>query len=161
MFTSILCPIDGSDTSLYALDMAADLAAEQGAQLTVCTVVNPSKASAMAFGDPAMSAACFDALDDEASAMVADALKAISQTKAQGVRLDGNTVDCIVHYATEQKCDLIVMGSHGRSGIQRALIGSVAEGVLRNANIPVLVVRHRHARAGNAAAPEAATPAKV
>lgn len=147
MFKNILCPIDGSDTSLQALDVAARLAAEQKAELTICTVVDPAKASAMAFGDPAMSAACFDALDGEAKAMVADAAARVKDiVAAQVATVSGAPVQSIVDYLVSHPYDLIVMGSHGRSGISRAFIGSVAEGVLRHANVPVLVIRqHVHA----------------
>ena len=142
MFKSILCPIDGSETSAEALDIAARLAAEQGASLTVCTVVNPSKASAMAFGDPAMSAACFNALDDEARAMVTETVEQVKNViPAESVCLNGETVPSIVNCAERQHADLIVMGSHGRTGISRAVIGSVAEGVVRYATVPVLIVR--------------------
>ncbi|HZT11891.1 MAG TPA: universal stress protein, partial [Candidatus Baltobacteraceae bacterium] len=121
MFKSILCPVDGSETAAEALEIASRLAAEQGARLTVCTVVNPAKASAMAFGDPAMSAACFSALDDEARAMVVETVEKIKNlVPAQSVCLSGETVPSIVHCAEEQHADLIVMGSHGRTGISRA-----------------------------------------
>jgi len=142
VFKHILCPIDGSDTSLGALQAAAKLAAEQNARLTICTVVSPSKAAALAFGDPAMSALCFGALEDEGKKLVDDAAQLVKDvTPAQTAALDGETVECIVTYARDNHCDLIVMGSHGRSGIHRALIGSVAEGVVRHAHAPVLVIR--------------------
>lgn len=122
--------------------MAANLAGEQHADLTICTVVDPSKAAAMAFGDPAMSAACYDALDSEARAMVEQsASKFEPALKPKCVTIDGQPVDAITSYAVRNACDLIVMGSHGRSGLSRALLGSVAEGVLRHANIPVMIIR--------------------
>lgn len=142
MFKHILCPIDGSDRSLQALEMAATFAAEQGADLTICTIVDPSKAAAMAFGDPAMSNACFDALEDEAKAMVAEAAERVQKAVvAHTAVICGRPVESIVQYAGENGCDLIVVGSHGRSGIQRALLGSVAEGVIRHASVPVLIDR--------------------
>jgi nucleotide-binding universal stress UspA family protein len=142
MFTHILCPIDGSECSLEALDIAARLASEQSAKLTICTVVDPSKAAAMAFGDPPMTAACFDALDEEGKLLVADAAARVKQsTTAQAVCLDGQPVESIVEYTVANACDLIVMGSHGRSGIRRALLGSVAEGVLHKTDVPVMVIR--------------------
>lgn len=152
MFKHILCPIDGSETSLQALDVAAKLAAEQNAQLTVCTVVDPAKAAAMAFGDAPMTAACFDALDEEAHCTVADAATRVKESVAADVAtLEGQAVLCITDYAAANACDLIVMGSHGRGGIQRALIGSVADGVLRHAHVPVMVIRHEKAAAHTAA----------
>ncbi len=142
MFKHILCPIDGSQFSLQALDFAARFAGEQGAQLTICTVTNPAKAAAMAFGDPPMSAACLDALDDESKALVADAAARLKNVvNAVSIALDGQPVQTIAEYATEMCADLIVMGSHGRTGLKRAVLGSVAEGVLRKAKVPVMIAR--------------------
>lgn len=143
MFQHILCPIDGSDASTEALDLAARFAADQKARLTICMVVDPAKAAAMAYGDPGMSAACFDALDDEAKCVLDEAVARVKNiAPADGMVLDGPTTSSIVEFCTTNLCDLIVMGSHGRGGIQRAILGSVAEGVLRHSNVPVLIVRH-------------------
>ncbi len=159
MFKHILCPIDGSLGSLEALDVAAKLAAEQHAALTICMVVDPSQAAAMAFGDPGMSGACLDALDEEAAQIVHDAaLRVAATSSASTATVTGQPVTSIVDYANSNACDLIVMGSHGRGGIQRALIGSIAEGVLRHASIPVMVIRwsERHEKAGPEKEPAAA-----
>ncbi|HEY9179142.1 MAG TPA: universal stress protein [Candidatus Baltobacteraceae bacterium] len=142
MFKHILCPIDGSQGSLQALDIAATLAAEQHATLTICTVVDAGQAAAMAFGDPGMSAACYNALEDEHKQALAGAAARIAHIASAGTRaLNGPTVPAIVEYAKRNSADLIVTGSHGRSGISRALLGSVAEGILRHAPAPVMVVR--------------------
>lgn len=142
MFKHVLCPIDGSEPSLEALDMAAKLAAEQQAQLTIFAAVDVSRASAMAFGDPMMTAACLDALDSEAQIMLSDAAARVQSTIVAQTAAERNLpVDAILQYASEHGCDIIVMGSHGRTGIQRALIGSVAEGVVRHAPVPVLIDR--------------------
>jgi|SRR5579872_1124291 len=142
MFKHILCPVDGSECSVEALTLAAKLATEQRAQLTICTVVDPAKAASMAFGDPPMTAACLTALDEEATQLVKDATARVHDVDVvEGVSLDGQTVDSIVTYASAHTCDLIVMGSHGRAGLSRALLGSVAEGVVRRAHVPVLIVR--------------------
>ena len=160
MFSHILCPIDGSAASLQALDMAAELATEQKAQLTICIVADVVQASAMAFGDPAMSAACLDALDDEARGIISDAAERVRETiAAKCVTLDGQPVSSIVGFAAANGIDLVVMGSHGRSGIQRVLLGSVAEGVLRQACCPVLVSRWT-GRTSEAHVKEANAPAQ-
>jgi nucleotide-binding universal stress UspA family protein len=143
MFKHILVPIDGSDCSLQALDTGAQFAREQQARLTVCTVVDPAKAAAMAFGEASMAAACLDALDEEGKALVQDAARRIEGVWPADVAvLDGTPVDTIVDYARQHAVDLIVIGSHGRSGLQRLFLGSVAEGVVRAAAKPVMVVRH-------------------
>lgn len=141
MFTNILCPIDGSRASVQALNVAAELAREQQASLTICNVVDPSRAAAMAFGQPTMTTACYDALEDESKALLSDTASRCTAVPAKTALLNGPTIAAIVEYAGANACDLIVMGSHGRSGIQRALLGSVAEGVLRHAEVPVMVIR--------------------
>lgn len=142
MFKHILAPIDGSDCSLHALELAARFAAEQQALLSVCTVVDPAKAAAMAFGEASMAAACLDALDDEGKALLQDAAERVQAIWPAEIRvLDGAPVDTIAEYALESGADLIIIGSHGRSGLQRFFLGSVAEGVIRNAHAPVMVVR--------------------
>lgn len=143
MFKHILVPIDGSDCSLQALEVAAKFAREQQARLTICTVVDPAKASAMAFGEASMAAACLDALDEEGKALVQDAAGRVQVIWPSDVEvLDGAPVDSIVDYARQGQVDLVIIGSHGRSGLQRLFLGSVAEGVIRNAAMPVMVVRH-------------------
>lgn len=142
MFKHILVPIDGSDCSYHALETAATFAREQQARLSICTVVDPAKAAAMAFGEASMAAACLDALDDEGKALVRDAAGRVQALWPADVEvLDGMPVDAIVDYARENGVDLIVIGSHGRTGLPRLFLGSVAEGVIRNSYAPVLVVR--------------------
>jgi nucleotide-binding universal stress UspA family protein len=142
MFKHILVPIDGSDCSLQALEVAAKFAGEQQARLTICTVVDPAKAAAMAFGEAAMAAACLDALDEEGRMLVRDAATRVQSVySAETAVLDGAPVDSIVEYARQCHADLLVIGSHGRSGLHRLFLGSVAEGVVRNVSVPVLVVR--------------------
>ena len=141
MFSHILCPVDGSQPSMQALDVAAKLAAEQHATLTICNVADPAKASAMAFGDPGMSAACFEALEAEAKTTVSEAAQRVRGTTAARTQtLDGPASGSILDCAVANACDLIVIGSHGRTGISRAIMGSVAEGVLRHSTVPVMVV---------------------
>jgi nucleotide-binding universal stress UspA family protein len=163
MFTHLLCPIDGSAPSVEALDMAAKLAKEQGARLTICTVIDPAKAASMAFGDPPMTAQCLNALDEEGHVLVKDAAARVRDTiTADVLTIDGQSVESIVEFAGKLGCDLIVMGSHGRTGFRRVFIGSVAEGVVCHATIPVLIVRSSalavNASAATATASTASTP---
>lgn len=142
MFKHILVPIDGSDCSLGALDVAAQFARDQQARLSICTVVDPAKAAAMAFGEAAMAAACLDALDEEGKALLEGAAAQVRDLWPADVQLlEGPTVESIIDYAKMNATDLLVIGSHGRTGLPRLFLGSVAEGVLRHAAIPVMVVR--------------------
>lgn len=162
MFKQILVPIDGSDCSLHALEVAAAFAKEQQARLNVCTVVDPAKAAAMAFGEASMAAACLDALDDEGKALVGEAAARVRPIwPAEVTVLDGAPVDSIVQYAQESGADLIVIGSHGRSGLPRLFLGSVAEGVIRNATAPVMVVRAVPVAAAEAPAKERTAKATI
>ena len=142
MFSHVLCPVDGSDASLLALHVAARLAAEQKARLTVCSVADPVKASVMAFGDPRGTAICLETLDSEANATAQQAAKLVGDILSPAVvALEGQAADAILEYAKQSDCDLIVMGSHGRSGIPRAILGSIAEQVLRHSTVPVMIIR--------------------
>lgn len=141
MFKHILCPVDGSNTSLQALELAARLAEEQHARLTICMAVDAAKAAAMAFGDPGMTGAAYNALYDEARASLASISALVTPVAPDQMLVEGAPVEAIVECASKRGCDLIIIGSHGRSGIKRALLGSVAEGVVRTAAVPVMVVR--------------------
>lgn len=153
MFKHILVPTDGSECSFQALEVAAQFASEQRARLTVFTVVDPARAAAMTFGEASMAAACLDALDAEGEALVRDAASRISVTwPAEVAVLEGTPVQTIVDYVRESGADLVIIGSHGRSGLQRLLLGSVAEGVIRSAGVPVLVAHATAAGRAKAAA---------
>ena len=122
-------------------------------------MVDPAKAAAMAFGEAAMTSAALDALDEEGKTLVHDAAQRVLPIwPANTAILDGAPVESIVEHAKASGADLIVIGSHGRSGLPRLLLGSVAEGVIRNAASPVLVVRQA-AVAANAAHSAAKAPA--
>lgn len=139
----ILCPFDFSEVSSHALEQATVLAQQSGARLTVLNVflsVMPPT------GDDAIDEATsqviepseFQSLQDRARAAARHALKA-------GVAVDivvmgGAPVATILERAATLGVDLIVMGTHGASGVQHLLLGSVTEKVLRKATCPVLTV---------------------
>jgi nucleotide-binding universal stress UspA family protein len=153
-FTRILVPTDFSGYSDAALDYAKSLADSLGASLHLLHV----------FEDPsttpgALAGGGYFALpDDLREAMIADAQKQIA-SRLSGVAprtatsavLMGAAAQTIVDYAVAQHIDLIVMGTHGRTGLLHLLIGSVAERVVRTASCPVLTV---HAAAAAAPQPQ-------
>jgi nucleotide-binding universal stress UspA family protein len=148
MFKHLLVPIDGSECSLRALDVAAAFACDQQARVTICTVTDPFKAAAMSFGEASMAAACLDALDEEANLRLKSARERVSAScTPETALLEGPAVGAILEFAGTCGADVIVMGSHGRTGLQRIVLGSVAEGVLRGAPVPVLIVRQASAAA--------------
>ncbi|MGZ3496316.1 MAG: universal stress protein [Vulcanimicrobiaceae bacterium] len=141
MFKRILVAVDGSKSAQTALEAAASLARESGAQLTICHVVDGGKASAMSFGEPLLAGACYDALEQEGRGILKDALD-FARTIAPAVNAHlahGAPIEEICS-ATLPDTDLIVMGTNGRGGLNKLIIGSVAEGVIRRANVPVLVI---------------------
>jgi nucleotide-binding universal stress UspA family protein len=137
----ILVPHDFSDTADRALDYAAGLAARLGASITV---VHAYEIPVYGFPEgPVVTAEMAVQIEGAARAAM-DALA--KRSKPAGVELSfvlrqGAAWSEIQAVAKEIKADLVVIGSHGRRGLSRALLGSVAEKVVRTAPCPVLTVR--------------------
>ena len=141
LYERILVPTDGSDGVERAIRHAVDLAVDHGATVHALYVVN----SASYAGMPMESS--WEGIDEM---LRSDAEDAVSMVEAVGddyevpvetAILDGSPSKEIVRYAETEDCDLIVMGTHGRGGIDRLLLGSVAEKVVRSSSVPVLTVR--------------------
>ena len=144
MFKKIVAALDGSDCSDRAFDIALRLAAGDGAELDVISVVDPIVMAGSAPPSPAMDVLLGDMERDARHLVEQAAVKA----KAAGLRAGcevrlGVPFDEIVRYAKRGGADAIVMGTHGRSGIAHFFMGSVAESVLREAPCPVIVVREK------------------
>ncbi|WP_276273005.1 universal stress protein [Haloarcula litorea] len=147
MYDTILIPTDGSDTANAAVDHAVDLAKQYGATLHALYVVD---IDAVNFGlgteqvDRIRQGNFGEMTEleekaDAATAAVAEAAAEQGIDVVEEVRV-GTPHDVIAGYADAEGVDLVVMGSHGRSGVRRALLGSVTERVLRSTHVPVLVV---------------------
>lgn len=137
----ILVPIDGSACSLEALDVAIGFAAELGSEVIVCHVVDLAKAATMSGGEAQLVAGCLEELQAEGMALVADAENRVAgRVPVSGQTAEGAPVAEIERLAAEIEPTFIVIGSHGRTGLNRLLIGSVAEGVVRSAPAPVMVI---------------------
>jgi len=138
----IVCPTDFSASSSRAFEHALALAAWYRAAVTVLHVVPEPLAAAAALSYPYGSAVLEGSLGEAAEAdlasLVGPAQRAGLNAAAE-VR-DGQPAAEIVRMGQELRADLIVMGTHGRAGFQRFLLGSVAETVLRRATCPVLTV---------------------
>jgi nucleotide-binding universal stress UspA family protein len=148
MFNRILVALDGSNTASRAFDAALTLAAERDAELLPLYVIDMPVIAYDAPGfDPCVMR---DAFIEEGKRIVADAQ---SRLTAGGIRGTPRTVEAsipgedvakrIVGEALEWRADLIVMGTHGRRGFRRLVLGSVAERVLRSARCPVLMIPAR------------------
>jgi nucleotide-binding universal stress UspA family protein len=143
MFKKILCPVDFSEGSRSALRTAAQLAAQHGGELVLVHVWTPP-IIAMAGEAPLPG----DALQKMYEDAERDLAAAASTAGALGVKtvgthvLEGAAWPMIVETARNDRAiDLVVMGTHGRTGLSHVLLGSVAEQVVRHARCAVLIVR--------------------
>jgi nucleotide-binding universal stress UspA family protein len=137
--TRILCPVDLSDISARALSYAVTLAAQHQARVYVLEVVQTMLPPAA--GGPQLFAMPAHLERVERHDLAAFVQPAAAVGVLADVRLrEGDTVRQILHEAESIDADLIVLGTHGRSGFERLTLGSVAEKVLRRAARPVLAV---------------------
>ena len=144
MYKLILVPVDGSQTSMAAVDHAVALAQALGARIHLVSVVDMVPYVGMgaeyALGQPDFSAAA----TANAHKALADAdarVQAAGVACAQSAVDSGSAEEGILDTAGNVLADLIVMGSHGRRGLQKLLLGSVTQRVLQGSPLPVLVVR--------------------
>jgi nucleotide-binding universal stress UspA family protein len=141
LFTHILCPVDVSGSATRALRYAAALARQQGAHLTVLTARPPLPA-------PGIWAAPTLPLPPQLPGEREQTFEAFQQFVQRTATLpdvrvllqDGPVVGEILREAREWPADLIVMGTHGASGLERLVLGSVTERVLRGTTVPVLAI---------------------
>lgn len=137
----ILVPVDGSDCSSRALDFAAELAAKLGSPIVLCHVLDVGRAAAMSGGEPQLIAGCLDMLETEGKEIIDEAVARVTSGVAVSSRTpEGEPVEEIERLASELKPSFIAIGTHGRTGLSRLMMGSVAEGVVRKARFPVMVV---------------------
>lgn len=147
MYRKILVPVDGSNTSFMGLEHAIALAKDQDASIRILNVVDEMVLSTMMVEPVAVP------IDDILESMrveggrVLD--KAIARANKAGVKAEAVQVasrgkpvsDTILADARRCRADVIVMGTHGRRGLNRLLLGSDAERVLRDSPVPVLLTR--------------------
>ena len=147
MYRRILVPIDGSSTSALGLDEAIRLAKNQHAKLRLVHVVDEFAVTQNYDGIGFINAGdVIDSLHDWGKQTIerAVALARRHGVKAESVMFEslaGRVSDQILGEAKKWRADLIVMGTHGRRGVNRLVLGSDAEVVLRSTPVPVLLVR--------------------
>lgn len=141
---TILHPTDFSEDSAYAFQMACSLARDYGARLVVLHVLEPV---VMPFGELAVVPPEPEPSEEALREKLQQLEEATAKVRVETWLLKGDTVETILDAATDLKADLVVVGTHGRTGLVRLLMGSVAERVLRRAPCPVLVVKSPRARA--------------
>lgn len=149
MFSNIVCAVDGSELSTKALRYAVELAVKTGSSITAVTVSEASiilaPGSEMMMVDTTSLITDLDAAKAESAKAILEEAEAIAQ--ASGIEIRGMHVtnspaaEGILKAARDIGANLVVMGSHGRRGFGRLLLGSQASEVLAHAEIPVLVVK--------------------
>jgi len=144
IYDRICCAVDFSTPSRATLEEAAMLARALGAELTLVYVSAsegaPSAAARMLEAPPELFEEARAELERKLETWRAEAEKIVGR-RVTAQLLSGDPASEIVRHAKEEACDLIVVGTHGRSGIAHLVLGSVAERVVRTAHGPVLVGR--------------------
>lgn len=147
MYANILVPTDGSRLSDKAVKQAVMLAKAGGGRLLLFHVVAPYQMPVYAEGMRVPSLPRETVLKNSAHragrilAAAEKRAKAANVPASKAWAISGSPHDAIVEIAKRRRCDLIVMGSHGRSGLSRFLLGSEAQAVLSLVKVPVLIVR--------------------
>ena len=131
MYQHIVVAVDGSRTSLNALQHAASLALAGNAKLTLVTVANPSEYMTLA---P-------EFLQNESYEEAAAGVPNVQTHLLVATKGAKEMAQELVEYADSHGADLIVIGTHGRTGIMHMLMGSFAETVMRQSHLPLLVLR--------------------
>jgi nucleotide-binding universal stress UspA family protein len=142
MATRILVPLDGTRSGEQALPVAVNLARGSGATLHLVRIhVRPERAPLSLEGMPVIDKEADDrcrAAESAYLARIGERLARRSELSARIEVLDGPVDEVLAAYASSHAIDLIVMATHGRRGIARACLGSVADAVLRASRLPVL-----------------------
>lgn len=143
-YEHLLVPTDGSEGARHALDHAVDIATAAGARVSVLSVVD-----SRAFTGGFETGPTLPDIREQLEQYAQDAVDAL-QTHASDAGVDvegavtvGLPADEITSYAEEHDADLVVMGTHGRTGLERFILGSVTERVVRTAETPILAVRSK------------------
>ncbi len=130
----ICCPVDFSDPARAALDVAVDLCRRFGSGLVLLHVDSAAKVAEEIAND--------ESIDAQLSAARAEAER-VGVRRVTIARVSGHPEVAILEYVRRTGTDLVVMGTHGRTDREGMLTGSVTEGIVRNVECPVLVVKSR------------------
>lgn len=143
-YQNILVPVDGSDTSFAAVKQAAELAKVFDSKITVVQVLALDPYIAAEY----ITAAQTNDLIERARTSIESTLEeAKAKFSAEGLTVETRLIEGqmihqeILNAAKESNADLIVIGSHGRTGLKKFFLGSVAQKILGETSVPVLVVR--------------------
>ncbi|AEH39139.1 universal stress protein [Halopiger xanaduensis] len=137
-YDDLLVPTDGSDNARKAMEFAATLATQYDARLHLLSVVDEPALGAAVGSSPVL-----DRLEDTAQEIVAEGAETVREAGADDVKTaveTGSVPETVREFATDVGAELIVMGTHGRRGLDERLLGSTTERVLRTAPVPVLTI---------------------
>jgi nucleotide-binding universal stress UspA family protein len=147
MIKKILMPTDGSETARKALNYAVDLAKQTGATITLLSVIDTRFHIAQqipASSEVPLTETMQDYLRQNAQSFI-EAAEKVSRAKglkSKKVIRSGHPIEEILEEAEKSKVDLIIMGSHGKTALEAAFLGSITFGVIhRDTKYPVLIVR--------------------
>ncbi|WP_297106034.1 universal stress protein [uncultured Devosia sp.] len=149
MYSNIVCGVDGSDLAHKALRHALALAEKTGGKVTAVTVTEPSiivsPGAEIMMVDTSSIIADLDKAKEESAKAILDAAQKVASEGSVHLSVmhvaNSPAAEGLLHAAKEISADLIVMGSHGRRGLGRLLLGSQAAEVLAHTDLPVLVVK--------------------
>jgi nucleotide-binding universal stress UspA family protein len=140
----VCCPIDFSDASRAAMEVAADLCRRTGAELVLLHAY-PIPGYTFPDGSVVASPKMMQDLAEQAEKHLeewrAGAEKIVGGPRVTAEKAVGEPAAEILSFASARGADLLVVGTHGRTGLEHALMGSIAERVVRRAHCPVLTVR--------------------
>lgn len=139
-YDKILVPTDGSKAAVDAADEAFDLADQLDAEVLVVSVVEDALVDDKIYGNPP---ADVERVREIATNATEDL---VEEAESRGIDADpvvvqGSPASEVIEQAEKSGADMIAMGTHGRSGLDRVLLGSVADKVVRQADVPVLTIR--------------------
>lgn len=141
MYKKILVPLDGSQLAEAVLPHAEALAKSDHAEIIILRVPT-TPASEFIARDPGVASLIRQSMMEEVEEYVHDKVAMIEEEhiKATGMTREGPVPEVILEVADETHADMIAMSTHGRSGIQRWLMGSVADKIVHHTHIPVMLI---------------------
>jgi len=134
---TILHPTDFSKPSEYALRFACALARDYEARLLLLHVVEPP----VYYGELGMTVPLPADFHESLQGRLEHLVPADAGVPVEAIQIEGNASAEILRIAEVEHCNLIVLGTHGRTGLSRVLLGSVAEDVIRHSRVPVLTLK--------------------
>ncbi len=141
MYKKILVPLDGSPLAEAVLPHAQALAKSENAEIVLLRVAITPDPN-LFHRDAAEGRQITDAIEEEALDYMQSEIAKLRRkgAKVKGITRDGVIPDTILEVAEETHADMIAMSTHGRTGVQRWLLGSVADQIVHNSHIPVMLI---------------------